>query len=188
MLALIESKFGLNYKEWVRKLKENENSGQILVRAKCSYLGQEGIISRADLNEISADLDAIVNKPAHTIFSDESKAIAGTDKHPSPLLYFVAAAGFCFLSTFAIHASVKDVKIESVELDVRGFFDLNGYYNTKPVPVGITRLDYNLRVKTTESQSTIEQLIRETENHCPVYQTLTHPPKIEMSIDITSKQ
>ena len=181
---LIESRLGENYFEWVSKLKEKPEQGSIMVRALCTYHGRGGVISEAKLNEIPPSLDALVRKPGHVIYSDENKAAGGTDVYPSPLQYVVAAAGFCFLSTFAIHASALKVRIDAVELNVRGYFDLNGYYKTDNVPVGITRIDMHLKVTSPESKEAIEKLVRETEDHCPVYQTLTNPPTINMKLDL----
>lgn len=183
-MTLAESKLGENYFEWVSKLKESPQLGRVMLRALCSYQGLGGVVSEARLNEIPPSMDALVKKPAHTIYSDEGKAAGGTDKYPSPLLYLVAAAGFCFLSTLSIHASALKVKIDAVDLDVRGHLDLNGYYSTHKAPVGITRLDMHLKLKSPESKEIIEKLVKETEDHCPVYQTLTKPPTINMKLEL----
>lgn len=184
-MSIVDARLGSNYNGWVSKLKQKEIDGKMIVRAKCSYLGEGGVISRADLIELPAHLEPKVKKSDYTIFSDESKPVGGSAKYPSPLLYFLAGAGFCFLSTFAIHASARNVKIEGVDLDLKARFDLNGYYNTERTPVGLSEIDYDLRVKSPETRETIERLVQETELHCPVYQTLTNRPKINMHTSIS---
>jgi uncharacterized OsmC-like protein len=94
----------------------------------------------------------------------------------------VACAGV----TLRAVATALDIPLRDATIRAEGDLDFRGTLGvSKEVPVGFQniRLRFDLDTDATEEQ--IVTLLRLTERYCVVYQTLAHPPKIDISYDLT---
>jgi uncharacterized OsmC-like protein len=73
--------------------------------------------------------------------------------------------------------ALRDASLEAEgDLDVRGTLGLS-----KDVPVGLQRIRLHIMLDTDASDEQLDTLLRLTERYCVVYQTLAHPPAIELT-------
>ena len=90
----------------------------------------------------------------------------------------VACAGV----TLRAVATALEIPLRDATIRAEGDLDFRGTLAvSKEVPVGFQqiRLHFDLNTDATEEQ--LATLLRLTERYCVVYQTLGHPPKIEIS-------
>ena len=96
----------------------------------------------------------------------------------------VACAGVTLRAVaIALEIPLRDAIIRAEgDLDFRGTLAVS-----KDVPVGFQeiRLRFDLDTDATEEQ--IATLLKLTERYCVVYQTLTHPPKIDISHRVSAR-
>ncbi len=96
----------------------------------------------------------------------------------------VACAGV----TLAAVAAALSIPLRGATVRAEGDLDFRGTLGvSKDVPVGFARirLHFDLDADATEEQ--IATLLRLTERYCVIYQTLNHPPKIDVSHAVTSR-
>lgn len=77
----------------------------------------------------------------------------------------------------ALGITLRDARLEAqADLDVRGTLGL-----AKDVPVGLQKIRLHITLDTDASEEQLDTLLRLTERYCVIFQTLVHPP----SLDIT---
>jgi uncharacterized OsmC-like protein len=90
----------------------------------------------------------------------------------------VACAGVTLRAVAtALEIPLRDATIRAEgDLDFRGTLAIS-----KEVPVGFKRIRLRFDLDTDATEEQVATLLRLTERYCVVYQTLAHPPKIDIS-------
>ena len=94
----------------------------------------------------------------------------------------------CAGVTLRAVATALGIPLRGATIQAEGDLDFRGTLGvSKDVPVGfkLIRLKFDLDTDATEEQ--LATLLRLTERYCVVYQTLTHPAKIDVSHRATSR-
>ncbi len=90
----------------------------------------------------------------------------------------VACAGV----TLRAVATALDIPLRDATIRAEGDLDFRGTLAvSKEVPVGFQQIRLRLDLDTDANAEQVATLLRLTERYCVVYQTLTRPPKIEIS-------
>jgi uncharacterized OsmC-like protein len=90
----------------------------------------------------------------------------------------VACAGV----TLRAVATALEIPLRDATLRAEGDLDFRGTLAvSKEVPVGFQNIRLRVDLDTDATEEQIATLLRLTERYCVVYQTLAHPPKIEIS-------
>lgn len=102
----------------------------------------------------------------------------GKGTAPQPLDIFLAGIGMCMASIYGEAAADLKLKIDSVEvgvrgdLDMEGIFDLSGDgYGARP---GFSKIGYTVRVESSEPSENIRMLMNLVERRCPAHNTVMH--------------
>lgn len=110
--------------------------------------------------------------PSFTI--DEPPELGGQDTAPNPVEIVLAALGTCQEIMYSAYASVMGIELNSVEVKVRGYLDLQGLLGIDPdVPPGYRRISFDTNIQSPADEEQLQQLIDTVENHCPVLDVLT---------------
>jgi uncharacterized OsmC-like protein len=95
----------------------------------------------------------------------------------------VACAGV----TLSAVATALGIGLRVATVPAEGDLDFRGTLGvSKDVPVGFERIRVHFDLDTDASDEQISTLLRLTERYCVIYQTLTNPPKIDISHARTS--
>ena len=90
----------------------------------------------------------------------------------------VACAGV----TLSAVATALGVSLRGATVEADGDLDFRGTLGVaKDVPVGFAQIRLHFDLDTDASAEQIASLLRLTERYCVIYQTLMHPPKIDVS-------
>jgi len=90
----------------------------------------------------------------------------------------VACAGV----TLSAVASALGISLRGATVEADGDLDFRGTLGVaKDVPVGFAQIRLHFDLDTDASAEQIASLLRLTERYCVIYQTLMHPPKIDVS-------
>lgn len=96
----------------------------------------------------------------------------------------VACAGV----TLSAVATALGVSLRGATVAAEGDLDFRGTLGVaKDVPVGFAQIRLHFDLDTDASAEQIASLLRLTERYCVIYQTLMHPPKIDISHAVTSR-
>lgn len=117
----------------------------------------------------------------HSWFSDEPEARGGQDKAASPLSFFLSGMGFCQCAHYSEHAIVNGIAMESLTMKISGTF-------TRQPPRHFTKVAYEVRIVSAESDERIRELARSAADDCFVTNTLKRACEVEGMIYHNGKQ
>ncbi|MBI3361762.1 MAG: OsmC family protein [Chloroflexi bacterium] len=115
---------------------------------------------------------------------DEPPVVGGSDLAPNPVELTLAALGACQEIMYSICAELMGVRLDEVEVSVKGFMDLRGMFDVDPHPApGFTRVEYRTRLKSAEPEARLRALAEMVESHCPVLDIFTRPIPVKGSVE-----
>ena len=159
----------------IEGIKENPTSSNVVFRAETKWV--EDVLCSASIRDF----------PAFAI--DEPPELGGKDASYNPVELVLAALGTCQEIMYAAYASVMDIKLDSVEVEVRGYLDLKGLFGMEEgVPPGFKRISFDTRITSDAGDEALTQLINTVENHCPVMDILTRPQDISGTAFVNGKK
>ena len=96
----------------------------------------------------------------------------------------VACAGV----TLRAVATALGIQLRDATVRAEGDLDFRGTLGvSKDVPVGLQQIRLHFHLDTDASEEQLATLLRLTERYCVVYQTLSHPPKIDIASRVASR-
>lgn len=113
------------------------------------------------------------------LISDEPEALGGTNRGPNPVELVLGALAACQEIVISAYASVLGIKLDGVDVEVKGDLDLRGFLNVAEVRPGYDNVEFATTIKTSETDRVkLDQLIQFAEKKCPVYDILANPVKV----------
>ena len=159
----------------IEGLKENPAASNVVFRAETKWV--EDVLCSVSIRDF----------PAFSI--DEPPELGGKDSAYNPVELVLAALGTCQEIMYSAYASVMDIKLDSVEVDVRGYLDLKGLFGMEEgVPAGFKKISFDTRISSDASEEALTQLIDTVENHCPVLDILSRAQEISGTASVNGKQ
>jgi len=120
---------------------------------------------------------------------DEPPELGGQDSASNPVELVLGALGACQEIMYSAYASVMDIKLDSVEVDVRGYLDLKGLFGMdENVPPGFNRVSFDTRIVSEADDDALRELIDTVENHCPVLDIFTRAQTVKGTASVNGKQ
>ncbi|GGW49653.1 OsmC family protein [Arenibacter certesii] len=124
-----------------------------------------------------------------TFHADEAENTGGTDSAPNPLEYVLASLGACQAITYKALASLKGVQIDSVEVKVKGYTDLNGFLGlNKETRPGYLKVEVDAVVESKEDPKVLEALYQQVEAICPVLDIFANANKVTGKVTVHKTQ
>jgi len=159
----------------INHLKENPSASNVVFRAETKLV--EDVLCSVSIRDF----------PKFAI--DEPPELGGKDSSFNPVELVLAALGTCQEIMYSAYASVMDIKLDSVEVDVRGYLDLKGLFGMEEgVPSGFKRIAFETRITSDASDDAMMTLINTVENHCPVLDILCRAQDITGTASVNGKQ
>ena len=103
---------------------------------------------------------------------DEPEDLGGSDQGPNPVELVLAALSSCTSVMIAIIAKEQGFVYEAVDFSNSGELDIAGLMGAEDVSTHFQTIDFNVAIKTTESNEKLQQLQKEVERRCPVFNLL----------------
>lgn len=158
----------------IEEIKKNPNSAQVVFRANTQLL--DGVRCSAKVREFDE------------IYVDEPPSLGGNDSSMNPVELILAALGTCQEIMYAAYASVMDIKLDAVKVDVKGKLDLQGLFGMNDkIAAGYSGISYITRLSSEESAEKIAALVQAVEAHCPVQDTLMRPIPVKGEVLLNDK-
>jgi len=149
------------------KYRQSPDTALITLKAQ-GHLG-EGVSCKIDTGK------ALIEAGLHPASGGNGLSVCAGDMLLEAL---VACAGV----TLNAVATAIGVELRDATLKAEGDLDFRGTLGvSKEVPVGFQNIRLNFILDTDASDEQLATLIRLTERYCVVYQTLIHPPKLDVS-------
>jgi uncharacterized OsmC-like protein len=169
---MIKKPMTINFKEiWNQKrsiLSKNPEKCVVTVKADSNLV--EGFMSKVK----ARDFEVIV---------DQNKGMGGSDNGPRPSEYVLAALAACHEVTYRLYADAMDIPLEEVSVSVTGYSDARGFFGLDDsVRAGFSHITGEINVRSSATDSELEQLRRAVNHHCPVLDDLRHPVSVELKL------
>jgi len=108
----------------------------------------------------------------------------GGDEDPSAMWMFLASLAACDVEVVATHASVLGLKIENLEVEATGHFDIRRLLGLDGPGPGYDRIAYTVRLRAPgATKEQIEQLRAKCERASPVGDSLARAIPLILSIE-----
>jgi uncharacterized OsmC-like protein len=112
----------------------------------------------------------------HRIVADEPCELLGTDSAPNPQELLMAALNACMMVGYVAGASLKGIRLDSVEIRTRGTLDLRGFLGLDDqVPAGYETVDYDVKIKGDGSAADFEEIHQTVMKTSPNYFNFSRP-------------
>ena len=122
---------------------------------------------------------------SHRIVADEPCQLLGSDGAPNPQELLMAAFNACIMVGYVAGASLKGIKLDSVEIRTRGELDLRGFLGLDDsVPPGYENIDYEVRIKGDGSKADFEEIHCTVMKTSPNYFNMSRPIKMNGSLTV----
>ena len=122
---------------------------------------------------------------SHRIVADEPCQLLGSDGAPNPQELLMAAFNACITVGYVAGASLKGIKLDSVEIRTRGELDLRGFLGLDDsVPPGYEAIDYEVHIKGDGSPQDFEEIHQTVMKTSPNYFNMSRPIKMNGSLSV----
>ncbi|WP_395046062.1 OsmC family protein [Flavobacterium sp.] len=110
---------------------------------------------------------------------DEPAQLLGINSFPNPQEYLLGGLAGCMAVTFIAGASLMEIALESLSLEIDGELDLKGFLGIDETDhVGFPELKYTFNVKGNGSKEQYETLMKRVMRHSPNYATVASEVKM----------
>jgi len=166
-------------KQSIADIEANPDAGQTRWTVKSQWEGG----TRTDHFVDGVDIGGQKVDRQFQIQIDEPCELCGTNQYANPQEYLLAATNACMMVGYATVASVMDVKLTKLELEITGDIDLRGFLDIDAsVARGYERLHYTVRLAGDGTQEQFEKMHEVVQRTSPNYYNITNP--IELTSDL----
>lgn len=116
--------------------------------------------------------------------SDEPVELGGTNEGPNPVEYVLGAFAACQEIVVKAYATVLDIDLKAVHVEVDGNLDLHGFLNLSEERAGFKSITYKTTIETNETDAEKLKILEKfSVDRCPVLDIISNPVKIEGQVD-----
>ncbi|MGD8415141.1 MAG: OsmC family protein [Candidatus Latescibacterota bacterium] len=163
----------------VAAMKDDAGLGHAKFRVNNAWIDGNRNVSK--ITGFYGAREEISHSQEFSINADEPPVLAGSDTAPNPVEILLSALASCLTTSLVAHASVNGIEIGSVESEIEGDLDLNGFLGLDPsVAKGFT--DIRVKIHVDADDDNVAKL-RRLALFSPVYNTLTSDVNVSVNID-----
>lgn len=134
---------------------------------------RNGVCARASTMDMQVGADRIARDYDWII--DEPPQLLGASQGPTPQEYLMSGVGACIMVGFVVNASVRGVKINSLDVEVKGSLDLAGFLNLREdAQVPLAGLQYTIKVDAETDDETLSAIAQDAVKFSPNAMSMTH--------------
>jgi uncharacterized OsmC-like protein len=119
------------------------------------------------------DQQCVIEAPNGTLIAGLHRAAGGNGKDACSVEVLLDALVACAGVTFSAVATNMELNVESCQIRAYATMDFRGTLGVdRSAPVGLTSVELEFTIKSTEPGESIDKLVSLTERYCVIYQTL----------------
>jgi uncharacterized OsmC-like protein len=120
--------------------------------------------------------------------ADMPESIGGNAEGPTPGVYGRAAFGSCLAIGYMIMASLMDIPITSLEVEVQADYDDGALLGTADVAPGYSEVRYTVSIESEAAEEEILKMIEEADHHSPYLDVFSRPQNCKRKVNIISSK
>jgi len=122
---------------------------------------------------------------SHKIVADEPTELLGSDSAPNPQELLMAAFNACITVGYVAGASVKGIKLDSLEIRTRGELDLRGFLGlSDAIAPGYEAVEYEVLIKGDGSPAQFEEIHQTVMKTSPNYFNISRPIRLNGTLKV----
>lgn len=169
--------------ETIEAVKGDPNLAQCKFRAKNRWTGGTHNVGRVE--GFFAAKQEMRHPSAFEHEADEPPILAGDDTAANPVEHLLTALAACLTTSLVAHAAVRGIEVRSVESELEGDIDLNGFFGlSNDVPRGYRQI----RVKFTIDSDADPAQLRELADFSPVMHTIVDGAPVAVQVETKRRQ
>jgi uncharacterized OsmC-like protein len=162
-------------------LTEAPGGAQFQWRAVCDWVN--GTHSRATVEKFFGLGEAQSHKRAFTFDADHPEIFAAQDNGVTPVEYVIIGLASCLAAGVASVAQYRNIQLHSVRASVEGDMDIQGILGIDPdVRNGYQGIRVKFEVEADATPEDIEALVAQSQKRSAVYDIITNPTRVEVSV------
>ena len=115
---------------------------------------------------------------------DEPPALGGTNDGPNPVEYLIGSWAGCLNVVVHTVGEERGIDIDGVEIDIEGELDPRKFLGTADdVRAGYQTIHAEIGIDADADQATLDALVAEVEERCPVGDTIGNPTPAAVTVD-----
>lgn len=167
--------------EFADQIRADPARGMVTFRAMTTWEDRFRSSSRVT----SWSIDGSERNHDFTIASDAPREFGGGDSAPNPLELLLAAVNACLIFGYALEAMLRNITIESLEVETSGELDLRGVLGVcEDVRPGYESIFYIVHVKGSATEEEFQQMHYRVQARSPVCFNLTRPTLLNGRIEV----
>jgi uncharacterized OsmC-like protein len=132
----------------VEDIKSNSDLSKSTFRVKNRWV--DGCHNRTVVDGYSVGGKEFLHFRPFTLEADEPRTFGGDECAPSPLHHLLNALATCLTTSMVAHAAMKGIEIESLESELEGEIDFQGFLGMDNARKGFSKINVSFKVKTSE--------------------------------------
>jgi len=120
--------------------------------------------------------------------ADMPESIGGNAEGPTPGVYGRAAFGSCLAIGYMIMASLMDIPITSLEVEVQADYDDGALLGTADVAPGYSEVRYTVSIESEAAEEEVLKMIEEADHHSPYLDVFSRPQNCKRKVNIISSK
>jgi uncharacterized OsmC-like protein len=166
------------FKELDRKVRENPALGKRTLKLRSTW--RRGTKAVVEVGEHYTDGNRVTPRTRRfVIMSDAPAGLGGVDSGPAAVEVALVALAGCITSGIATNASLFDVPIDALDVEMEGDLDLRGLLgHDKSVRSGFSDIRYTVTIQSSAAEDKVRRCKETIDRKSPVADTLANPVKI----------
>jgi uncharacterized OsmC-like protein len=145
----------------------------------------DGGLNRSSIDGFYGALEEQKRETPFVLDNDEPPVLLGEDRGANPVEQVLHGLAGCITTTLVYHAAAKGIRIDEMETSFEGDLDLRGLLGLPGARRnGYEEIRVRVRVKADASREEIEELVRLAERRSPVYDIVTNPVPVKVTIEL----
>lgn len=161
----------------VEAVRENEALAQFHFRCRNKWIN--GGHNRSTIPGFYGAGQEHTDRPEFVMDCGEPPVLLGNDEGANPVEYVLNALAGCMTTTMVYLAAAQGIRIESIESELEGDVDLQGFLQLKDgVRKGFEKIRVTFKIKSDAPAEQLEELARQS----PVYDIVSNPVPVNVSV------
>jgi len=168
--------------ETIELIKDNPEIAKFRFRATNKWV--DGTHNRGTVKSFYGALQEDDTRKALIFEIDEPPVLLGNNYGANPVEYLLVGLSGCLTTSMIAHAAARGIKIRSVESRYEGDLDLQGFLGlSETIPVGFKEIRVTFKIDADIPEQEKEELIQMAQKYSPVFNTVTRPVPVRVSLD-----
>ncbi|MCB1442141.1 MAG: OsmC family protein [Methyloceanibacter sp.] len=169
---------GLNVQaalDTIGALKADKSLAKFQFRARNTWI--DGGENRSTIRDFyGAGREDTSRATSFEFTNGEPPVLLGNNEGANPVEFLLHALAGCVTTTFVLHAMARGIAIRELSTELKGDIDLQGLLGLDAnVQAGYEQINIQMRVKADCSDEALDDLLRYTQHHSPVCNTVCRP-------------